>query len=147
MSDLEGFGPRVGTAIFIVRDGKSVFLKRQGSHGADTWCTPGGHVDFGEDPRETCRREAIEETGCEVSDIKFATMTNDFFSDDNKHYVTLWFVGKWAANEPEIKEPHKCTEMRWVTFDEKPSPAILTYDNLTKEQEVLIKRMINEAST
>lgn len=143
---MEKFGPRVGTAVFIVRNGKFVFLKRQGSHGAGTWSTPGGHVQFGEKPEDTCKREALEETGCIVDDIRFAVMTNDFFPDENKHYITLWYVGSWVANEPEIKEPHKCTELQWVTFDDKPAPTFLTYDNLTSEQVEVIKHMIKEAS-
>lgn len=143
---MEKFGPRVGTAIFIVRDGKFIFLKRQGSHGAGTWSTPSGHVDFGENPEDTCKREAMEETGCVVDDIRFAAMTNDFFPDDNKHYITLWYVGRWVANEPEIKEPHKCSEMRWVTFDNMPTPALLTYNHITEEQREVIKQMIEEVS-
>lgn len=142
---MQEFGPRVGAAIFVVReDGKFIFQKRQGSHGSGSWSTPGGHVEFGEDPMETCRRETLEETGCSVHDIAFVTMTNDFFPDDNKHYVTLWYVGRWDGNEPRILEPEKCTEQRWVAPDALPRPTFLAYDNLTSEQRHFISKAITE---
>ncbi len=140
------FGPRVGTAIFIVRDGKFIFLKRKGSHGAGTWSTPGGHVEFGESPENACHREALEETGCEVDDVRFVTMTNDYFKEDNKHYVTLWYVGRWIANEPEVKEPNKCSEQRWVSFDDMPKPALLTYDHIDNGQREMIRKAIEEVN-
>ena len=55
---------RVGTAAFIRdADGRVLMGKRKGSHGPHTWCVPGGHVDFGEEPSQSVRREILEETG------------------------------------------------------------------------------------
>lgn len=34
------------------------------------WVTPGGHIEKGEDPFEGAIREFLEETGCDVEDIK-----------------------------------------------------------------------------
>lgn len=142
---MQEFGPRIGTAIFIVRDdGRFLFLKRKGSHGAGSWSTPGGHVDFGEDPVETCKREAQEETGVGVDGLAFVTLTNDYFEKDGKHYVTLWYVGKWNGLEPENLEPDKCDEIRWVDFDEMPTPRLLTYSNLTQEQNEMLRQKIHE---
>lgn len=39
---------RVGIGVFIFKDGKFLIGHRHGSHGADTWALPGGHLDFGE---------------------------------------------------------------------------------------------------
>ena len=142
--DVRSFGPRVGTAVFIVRNGKFIILKRQGSHGAGTWSTPGGHVEFGEDPVDTCKREALEETGCEIADVRFVAMTNDYFKADNKHYITLWYVARWTANEPQIIEPHKCTELAWTAFNDMPRPRLLTYDSLTSAQIRTLEQAIGE---
>ena len=112
--DVRSFGPRVGTAVFIVRNGKFIILKRQGSHGAGTWSTPGGHVEFGEDPVDTRKREALEETGCEIADVRFVAITN------------------------------KCTELMWTAFNDMPRPRLLTYDSLTREQIHTLKQAIGE---
>lgn len=142
-SDMQAFGPRVGVAIFVVRDGKFVFLKRHGAHGTGTWSTPGGHVDFGEDPIDARKREVLEETGCIVDDVEFAAMTNDHFKEAGKHYITLWFVGRWIKNEPKIMEPDKCTEQRWTTLDDMPKPTFLTYDHITDQQRNILRQVID----
>lgn len=144
---MEQFGPRVGVALFVVRDGKFIFQKRLGSHGAGTWSTPGGHVAFGEDPIDTCKRETLEETGCIVDDVRFVAMTNDYFKENSKHYITLWYVGRWVKNEPQIMEPNKCTEQRWVTFNTMPTPALLTYAHITESQRKEIQHVINSLSS
>jgi 8-oxo-dGTP pyrophosphatase MutT (NUDIX family) len=64
------------------------------------WLLPGGHVDEGEDPRDTAEREAVEELGTHAcfhpalsagDEAFFASIT--LTSDDPPHVdVTLWFA-------------------------------------------------------
>jgi 8-oxo-dGTP diphosphatase len=77
---------RVGVAVLIIRDDRVLLIKRSGSHGAGTWATPGGHLDFGEMPEQCGVREAREETGLEVADLTFVAITNDRFEVKQKHY-------------------------------------------------------------
>ncbi len=141
---MNNFGPRAGVALFVVRDGKILFMHRQSPHGKGTWSAPGGHVEYGESPEDAARREALEETGVEVGPMRLATVTNDFFAESGKHYITLWYVASWQASEPQILEPSKCSEIRWVEFGELPQPTFLVYDNLTPEQERLLQQAIDE---
>ncbi|KAJ5984326.1 hypothetical protein N7481_006425 [Penicillium waksmanii] len=115
--------PRVGVGVFVLNsEGKFIIGKRKGSHGADTWGLPGGHLEFGEG-FETCgERELLEETGLEVRNLKFWTATNSVFKDvtPNKHYVTI-FLGGVVSDEgaqPQIMEPNKCSAWEWVSWDE-----------------------------
>ena len=39
---------RVGVGVVIMRNGKILLGERIGSHGANTWATPGGHLEVGE---------------------------------------------------------------------------------------------------
>ncbi|CAI7677301.1 unnamed protein product [Penicillium pancosmium] len=93
--------PRVGVGVFVLNsEGKFIIGKRKGSHGADTWGLPGGHLEFGEG-FETCgERELLEETGLEVRNLQFWTATNSVFKDvtPNKHYVTI-FLGGVVSDE------------------------------------------------
>ena len=121
---------RVGVGVFILRDGKFLMQQRQGSHGADTWSVPGGHIEYGETPEEAAIREVREETGCEITNLRFAAVTNDIFANDHKHYVTWWLTSDWRCGEPSITEPDKCKEQRWVDFDTLPQPLFLPWQQL-----------------
>lgn len=49
---------------------------------------PGGHLEYSESFADCAAREALEETGLEIGDIKFLTATNDIM--EGKHYVTIY---------------------------------------------------------
>ena len=81
--------PGVGVACIVMRAGRVLLIRRQRSHGAGTWSTPGGHLDFGETPTECAIRETEEETGVRVSRVEFLAVTNDVFANAGKHYITV----------------------------------------------------------
>ena len=111
---------RAGVAVFIWRDGKFLLMQRWGSHGEGTWSVPGGHLEFGESWEEVARREASEETGVEIKNVRLLAVTNDIFPDHSKHFVSIWMQADWADVEPQILEPKKCKGMKWCTIDELP---------------------------
>ena len=124
---------RVGVAAVIMREGRILLGERIGSHGANTWATPGGHLELGESIEECAKREAYEETGLVVESFKKLTFTNDIFEKENKHYVTLFVVGTSSSGEPKITEPDKCKQWQWFSLDELPEPLFLPLTNLLKE--------------
>ncbi len=126
--------PRVGVGVFIFKNGKFLVGHRKGSHGAGTWALPGGHLDFGESFEETSIREVQEENGLEIEDVQFGAVTNDIFEADQKHYVTIWTTSRWKSGEPEILEPHKCLEWRWVDFETLPEPFFGGWKQLFESQ-------------
>lgn len=124
--------PYVGTAVFVMRDGKFLFQQRKGSHGEGTWSTPGGYLEFGETLEECAVREVREETGMEIENVRIGGVTNDIFESDNKHFVTVWLVSDWKSGEPHITEPDKCVEQRWVDFDTLPAPLFLPWQQFLR---------------
>lgn len=121
---------RVGIGVFLIKDGKFLIQKRQGSHGEGTWSLPGGHLEFGESFEDTARREVKEETDLSIKNVRFAAVTNDVFADENKHYTTVWVLSEWESGELKNMEPNKCTEQRWITFEELPDPLFLPWKQL-----------------
>jgi 8-oxo-dGTP diphosphatase len=124
--------PQVGTAMIITKDDKVLLMKRKGPHGKGTWSTPGGHLDFGETLEGCAAREAKEEVGVNVVDIRFRAVTNDLFEETGKHYVTIWLEGK-AVNEPTIAAEREVSEIGWFAWDALPQPLFLTLENLIKK--------------
>ena len=92
---------RVGVAAVIFREGRILLGERIGSHGANTWATPGGHLELGESIEECAERETLEETGLEVGAFKKLGFTNDIFEKEGKHYVTLYVVATSSSVSPE----------------------------------------------
>ena len=114
---------RAGVAVFVFRRDEFIMLKRQGSHGAGTWCLPGGWIDFGELPEEAARREVLEETGMDSKHECVIGYTSDVFHSEGKHGLTMFVRSVWSGegpSEPEIKEPDKATEVGWFAFGRLP---------------------------
>ena len=121
---------RVGVATIIERRGRVLLIRRSGSHGAGTWATPGGHLDFGETPEQCAAREAREETGLEVADLSFVAITNDLFAAEQKHYITIWMRAGHSVGEPTIASAREMTELGWFAWDALPAPLFLPLQNL-----------------
>ena len=71
-------------------------------HGAGSWSTPGGHLEFGESLEECAIRETKEETGVSITDVKFRAVTNDIFEESGKHYITIWMQGNYSSGKAVI---------------------------------------------
>lgn len=127
---------RVGVAVVIIRDGKILLGERIGAHGANTWATPGGHLEMGEEIAACAIRETLEETGLKVSEVSQLGFSNDVFNPLNKHYVTLYVVAIGVEGEPEIMEPNKCLCWQWFGLDDLPEPLFLSLENFLKQDKL-----------
>lgn len=110
----------VGVSVIIFRDDSILLGLRQGSHGADTWATPGGHIEFGETVVESAERGCLEEIGLKVHvNTNYSQRWNEkVWESEQKHYITIYVVAEIDEEdndkEPIIVEAHKCQEWRWV---------------------------------
>lgn len=111
---------KVGAGVVIIKDGKTLLAKRKGSHAEGYYGSLGGHVEHGESPIEAVKREALEELGIEIGNIKFATCMN--MVKYGKHYIDISFVAEIVSGEPTICEPHKIEHLDWYPLDELPEP-------------------------
>ena len=124
--------PQVGTAMILTKGDKVLLMKRKGPHGTGTWSTPGGHLDFGETLEGCAAREAKEEVGVDVVDVRFRAVTNDIFEGTGQHYITIWLEGK-AVGDPFIAAEKEVAEIGWFAWDALPQPLFLPLENLVKE--------------
>jgi 8-oxo-dGTP diphosphatase len=126
--------PGVGIGILILKENQILLGKRTASHGAGTWAPPGGHLEFLESFQECALREVKEETGLIVKLIdKYPSVTNDFFQEDNKHYVTLHLRAQYLGGEPQVLEPEKLEEWKWFEWEKFPNRLMIPFYNLLKQ--------------
>ncbi len=125
--------PKVGIGVIIVKDDKVLMQKRINAHGDQTWSFPGGHLEFNEQPEEGAVRESLEEFGITIKDPKIVAVTNDVFSKENKHYVTIFVLSESFEGEVSIKEPDKCERWSWFSWENLPQPLFVPIINLLKQ--------------
>ena len=76
---------RIGVGVLILKEGKVLFGKRIGAHGADSWAPPGGHLEINESLFDCAQREVLEETGLEVQNLRKASSYTEEIFDENKN--------------------------------------------------------------
>ena len=118
---MEKLYPKIGIGVMIWKDGKVLLGKRKGSHGAGAYCFPGGALEYGETLEECARREVREETGIEISNIRF-NVISDELEHMPKHYVNVMFVADWASGEVRLMEPEKSESWEWYDPKHLPEP-------------------------
>ena len=124
--------PKVGIGVIIKKNKKILLGKRLNAHGEGTWSFPGGHLEFGESWEECTKREVLEETNLQITNIKFHAVTNDIFKKENKHYITIFMESDYSSGELQNMEPYKCEKWDWFTWDNLPEKLFLPIRNLIK---------------
>lgn len=88
------------------------------------WLFPGGHVDDGEDPRVTVRREAAEELRINAEfhpsfgdDPLFLTVTKTRGAHSHTD-VSFWFVLAADQHMPLEADPREARQVRWFAVDD-----------------------------
>jgi len=120
--------PLIGLGIILIKEGKEVLMgQRKGAHGAGTWSFPGGHLEWMEKLVTCADREMLEETGLSTSssnyeflDTNSCAVTNNFFTKEARHDITLYLRAKYLAGEPRVMEPDKCERWGWYRWEKLP---------------------------
>ncbi|HTW17789.1 MAG TPA: NUDIX domain-containing protein [Nocardioides sp.] len=104
----------------VVRDGQ-VLLTLRSDNGQ--WAPITGIVDPGEEPGVAARREALEETGVEISVDRLASVSVSpqitHTNGDLGVYLDLTFACSWLSGEPYAADDEN-TDVRWWPVDDLP---------------------------
>lgn len=127
---------RVGTGVLIFKDGKILLGKRIGTkHGSGEYSSSGGHLEYMESIDECATREALEESGIKIKNLKLNYIAN-IKEYAPKHYLDIGLIADWESGEPQVLEPEKCENWGWYDIDNLPEPvysmtklAIQSYKN------------------
>ncbi|WP_433292733.1 NUDIX hydrolase [Actinoplanes sp. CA-030573] len=90
---------------------------------AGLWLPPGGHVEPGEHPYDTARREVAEELGLTAAphrDPLFLTVTRTVGIDSGHTDVSLWYVLPCPRAEPLSPDAGEFHRVRWFAPGELP---------------------------
>lgn len=119
--------PTVGVFIFN-RDGEILLLQSHKWPGA--YVVPGGHVELGERIEEAAVREAKEETGLEIYDLKFI-LFQQFIYDPafwkQRHFIFFDFAARSDSTDVVLND--EAQDYIWI----EPGEALaLNLDSYTR---------------
>ena len=113
-------------AYFLVRDEMDGAVLLVDHRKAGMWLPTGGHVEPGEHPAETVRREVVEELGIPAvfapqtgERPAFLTVAETVGAPADRHTdVSLWFVLSGRRDQPLTPDPSEFRDVRWWTTQE-----------------------------
>ncbi len=117
--------------VFLLREGaggREVLLQLRQNTGYmdDMWAAAAaGHVERGETAYAAAHREAGEELGLDVHDLRFElTMHRTAHDLPIDERVDFFFTATTFTGVPQIMEPGKCADLRWFPLDALPDPMV-----------------------
>lgn len=108
--------PTVGALIFNP-EGKLLLIKSRKWLGK--YVVPGGHIELGERLEDAVRREIKEETGLDVRDVRFFSMSEFIFDPSfhrKRHFIFLDFTCKSDSSEVRLND--EAQGFVWATPEE-----------------------------
>ncbi|PNU18918.1 NUDIX hydrolase [Geothermobacter hydrogeniphilus] len=104
------------TVDIIIRRGRQVLLIERKNE-PPGWALPGGFVDYGESLEDAARREAREETGLELLNLRQFRAYSDPERDPRQHNISLVFS---AETTDEAVAGDDAAGVGWFDLDALP---------------------------
>ncbi|MEZ2127400.1 MULTISPECIES: NUDIX domain-containing protein [unclassified Sinorhizobium] len=114
--------PGLGAGLVVLRAGKILLYKRLNAPEAGCWSIVGGKVDHMEPAATAARREAVEETNLAIGHVDFLCSAELITEADQQHWISLIYIARDVAGEPQLTEPDKLSDFGWFGRGELPSP-------------------------
>jgi ADP-ribose pyrophosphatase len=112
--------PRLGVGAIVIKDNKTLLIKRGAAPGKGLWAIPGGSVELGETLQEAAEREIMEETGLVIRAGK-PVYAFDFIERDDAgrirfHFAIVDIMADYVSGT--LNAADDALEARWVSHEE-----------------------------
>ena len=107
--------PAVCIVIFNEKDEILMIHEKRYTLGKLEWEIPAGKVEENEDIRDAAIREAMEETGCSLKDLKYLCSQNP--ANGMSDCIVHVFAGR-VESEGKIQDSDEVFDKRWMSIDQ-----------------------------
>lgn len=114
--------------IIIHRENKVVLIERKNPPLG--WALPGGFVDYGESLETAAAREALEETGLRLTDLRQFRAYSDPGRDPRQHNLSFVFI---ADGEGTLAGGDDAARAAWFHLDTLPSPLCFDHGQILED--------------
>jgi 8-oxo-dGTP diphosphatase len=103
------------TLIFLFNESKVLLIKQNSEEktGFGKWNGIGGHIEEGEDPFSSARREIFEESGLSIENIKLKFIS---IIPEKKELGVCLFIFSGICENIEVKESSE-GQLSWISID------------------------------
>ncbi|QRM28658.1 NUDIX hydrolase [Microvirga sp. VF16] len=128
----------------VIRDNRTLLVRRANPPDAGLWGFPGGKIEFGETVKEAAARELLEETAVHAEAQGIITtldiLVRDAGGDIQQHYILIAVQCRWISGEPIAGDD--ALEARWLPISEL-DPNTLA---MSADVDVIARRALASAS-
>jgi len=112
--------PFVGVGVVVLKEDEMILVKRGNEPGKGKWSIPGGLVELGESLEQTVKREAEEETGMIVENLRLLDAVDNVVLDEEGrvkyHFVIVDYLVRPKAGT--ARAGSDAEELKWVKLDD-----------------------------
>lgn len=103
------------TVSLVIIDNAMILLgKRTQFPKRESWATPSGYIEFGEDFITTAVREAKEETNLEIEITEILDVTDSFFPPE-QHFLNIYLLA--CVKSGQLKADDDMGELQWFPLN------------------------------
>jgi 8-oxo-dGTP diphosphatase len=125
--------PMVWVGVIVKKDWKILMGKRKWSHWAWYRWFPWGSLKYWEEFFDCAKREVKEEADVSIWSLEVCWITNDYFIEDDTHFVTIFVSAQIVSWEIKNLEPHKLEYRKRIDTVNLPENLFLPIKNLLKQ--------------
>ncbi len=140
MIDKKLLCPNCGTALqtyrnpfptvdIIIRRGNRIVLIERKNPPLG-WALPGGFVDYGESLETAAHREAAEETGLRLTNLRQFRAYSDPARDPRQHNISIVFT---ADGGGDLTSGDDAANAAWFPLDALPAPLCFDHDQILRD--------------
>jgi NAD+ diphosphatase len=118
--------------------GDILLVERKFDPGKGLWDLPGGFIDINETAEESMSREAQEELGVTIKNIKYISSSADLYTFKGITYNTICFIFTAQTDDTEIKPADDAASFQFFPKNRLPLDKI-AFPSLRKALEEYIR--------